>query len=315
MKKDFKIITYNIDGLPDSLNLNELPIILKPIACIYKLIKKSSIVKINDNEDTSKKILHISKCLAKSNADIIGVQEDFNYHNELMTNLSNYDTGKYTGGFDISKLFSSIEWCSYFPLPRFKADGMNIIVNHNTSKINEEDIVNWKTSYGYFNHANDLLTHKGFRFYNVTINNVNIDLYIVHMDADFYHPEKCPDVTKDVETRKLQIDQLLDYIYNRHNKGIIHPIIIMGDTNSYNKYEWDIENIKYLVDTLNYISEFECKEAISENISDCDRIFFINNSKCKYKISLKECYFDLDFNKEIGRVSDHKPLVAIFNIE
>ena len=314
MKPEFKIITYNIDGLPESLDLNELPIIFKPIAWIYKLIKNTSIVKINDNEDTSKKILHISKCLEKSNADIIGVQEDFNYHNELMTYLYNYDIGKYTGSFDLSKLFLNTEWLSYFPFPRFKADGMNIIVNNNTSEINNEDIISWNNSYGYFNHANDLLTHKGFRFYNVTVNNIFIDVYIVHMDADFYHPEKCPNVDKDIKARKSQIDQLLDYIYKRHDEGIFNPIIIMGDTNSYNKYEWDLENINYFVNALNCVPEFECKEAIPENYSDCDRIFFINNDKYKYKINIKKCYFDMDFNKEIGRVSDHKPLVAIFDI-
>lgn len=39
-----KILTYNVDGLPESLDLNNLPWILKPIAWIYKLIKGTTIV-------------------------------------------------------------------------------------------------------------------------------------------------------------------------------------------------------------------------------------------------------------------------------
>ena len=35
-----KIITYNVDGLPESLDLRDLPWIFKPIVWIYKLIKK-----------------------------------------------------------------------------------------------------------------------------------------------------------------------------------------------------------------------------------------------------------------------------------
>jgi hypothetical protein len=32
MNRELKLITYNIDGLPPSLDLNDLPCILKPIA-------------------------------------------------------------------------------------------------------------------------------------------------------------------------------------------------------------------------------------------------------------------------------------------
>ena len=127
MNRELKILTYNIDGLPESLDLNDLPCILKPIMWIYKLIKKTTIVKINDNKDTSNKMKQISKFLLDSNADIIGVQEDFNYHNELTSELyDTYSLGTYSGGFDISKIFSSVECLTNFPLPRFKADGMNL---------------------------------------------------------------------------------------------------------------------------------------------------------------------------------------------
>ena len=87
--KQLKVITYNIDGLPETLDLNDLPCIFKPIAWIYKLIKKTSIVKINDNKDTSKKMIEIGQYFIDSNADIIGIQEDFNYHKELMDKLHN----------------------------------------------------------------------------------------------------------------------------------------------------------------------------------------------------------------------------------
>lgn len=312
MNKELKVLTYNIDGLPESLDLNDLPCILKPITWIYKLIKKTTIIKINDNKDTSNKMKQISKFLLDSNADIIGVQEDFNYHNELTSELYDvYSWGTYSGGFDISKIFSSVECLTNFPLPRFKADGINLFTNHNTSLLNlsSEDIVYWKKSCGYIKHANDLLTHKGFRFYTITIeDNIDIDIYIVHMDADFYHPENCPDVTKDVETRKNQIDQLLSYIFEKYYTST-NPAIIMGDTNSYDKYNWDKENIEYFIKNINYIKELNCQEAIPNNYNDCDRIFFINNDKSKYKLELNKCYFDKDIC-----LSDHKPLFATFDI-
>lgn len=312
MNKELKVLTYNIDGLPESLDLNDLPCILKPITWIYKLIKKTTIIKINDNKDTSNKMKQISKFLLDSNADIIGVQEDFNYHNELTSELYDaYSWGTYSGGFDISKIFSSVECLTNFPLPRFKADGINLFTNHNTSLLNlySEDIVHWKKSCGYIKHANDLLTHKGFRFYTITIeDNIDIDVYVLHMDADFYHPENCPDVTKDVETRKNQIDQLLSYIFEKYYTST-NPAIIMGDTNSYDKYNWDKENIEYFIKNINYIKELNCQEAIPNNYNDCDRIFFINNDKSKYKLELNKCYFDKDIC-----LSDHKPLFATFDI-
>jgi len=308
MNRELKVLTYNIDGLPEALDLNDLPCILKPITWIYKLIKKTTIVKINDNKDTSDKMKKISKFLLNSNADIIGVQEDFNYHNELTSELyDTYSWGTYSGGFDISKIFSSVECLSHFPLPRFKADGMNLFTKIGIH-IYKEEIINWNKSSGYIDHANDLLTHKGFRFYNLNIDNIELDVYIVHMDADFYHPENCPDVTKDIEARKSQIEQLLSYIFERYYTST-NPTIIMGDTNSYDKYNWDKENIEYFIKNINYTKELNCKEAIPNNYEDCDRIFFINHSKGKYKLELKECYF----NKDVS-LSDHKPLTAVFNI-
>ena len=308
-----KLVTYNIDGLPNTLDLNDLPWLFKPIVWVYKLIKKTTIITINDNTDVAFKNKQISSYLSNLDADIISVQEDFNYHNELINNLYNrYNCGTYTGKFDLSKIFSSMSW---FPYPRFKADGMNLFVKTKNITINNEAIIPWKTSNGYISHGNDLLTHKGFRYYTLNINNkYNIDIYVIHMDADFYNPETCPNVSGDIKARKLQFEQLSSYILNKYkeNNNKIdgnRPIIIMGDTNSYDKYEWDVENIKYFINTINSNKKLHCNEVKSNNFKDCDRMFIINNDYSKHKIIDIDCYFDINVN-----YSDHKPLITKIEI-
>lgn len=313
---DVKFITYNIDGLPEKLNLKNISFVFKPVAWIYKLIKGTYEASINDNTDSDKHINHISECLNESYADIIGVQEDFNYHDELMSQLFYYNCGTYSGGFDISRLFHSTEWWSRFPLPRFKADGLNLITKHNRVSINEEDIVKWKKSNGYFKHANDALTHKGFRFYSVTVDGgVDLDVYVLHMDADFYNGSY-EDIANDVKTRASQLDQLAKYILKRYDKGYNNPIIIMGDTNSSPNHEWDVDIIsQHLIAPINGIAKLHIDEAKPTNGEDVDRLFYINNIDSKYKVSVKESMYDYSFDEEIGRVSDHRPLVATLTIE
>lgn len=311
MSKTIKLITYNIDGLPEQLDLNDLPWILKPIAWIYKLIKGTTVITINDNPNKKEDIEGISDYLASTNADIIAVQEDFNYHDNLMKSLGdNYNCGKYTGGFDLSKLFSNTEWLTHFPLPRFKCDGLNIIARKSRINLNTESITKWKKSYGYFTHANDLLTHKGFRFYSVEIDDtITLGVYVIHMDADFYDPEKCPDVSGDIKARESELQQLVAHIKNNNYN---HPFIIMGDANSYDKYTWDVTNIKEnLLDPINEIDGLNIQEVIPTNYNDCDKIYYINNEESDYKLTLQECYFDKDMKK----MSDHMPLIATFNVQ
>lgn len=311
---EIRLITYNIDGLPENLDLNTLPWILKPFVWVYKLFKKTTVVSVNDNTDTSSKMKNISERLSLSQSDIIGVQEDFNYHDELMMYLKDkYADTTHMGGFDLSKIFSKTECFSHFPLPRFKSDGLNMITNKERVKVKEEKIVRWKKSYGYIKHANDVLTHKGFRFYTVTVDGeVDIDIYIVHMDADFYNEVNCPDVSKDVEARESQLKQLTKYITNRYDNGFNNPIIIMGDTNSADKYTWDVENlIGNLFEPINKISSLRINEAIPNNFNDVDKAFYINNLNSNYKLSVSKCRFEYNFDG----LSDHKPLVIDFKIE
>ena len=290
-----KVVTYNIDGLPEKLDLNDLPWILKPIAWIYKLIKGTTLITINDGINHNKEISEYLK-----GADIIGVQEDFNHHNELLSSLKEYNTGTHKEEFSLSKIFSNIK---LFPYLRFKSDGINIFTNW---RINKEKIIHWEKSYGYFSNANDKLTSKGFRYYNISKGGIYIDVYIVHMDADFYDGNYSK-IKGDVEAKKSQLIQLSNYILNNHSTN---PIIIMGDTNSYYKYKWDYDNIQeYLIKFIRNQSELQICEALPSNYSDCDRIFYINNVNSKNKLILEDCYFDSNIS-----LSDHKPLIAIFNI-
>ena len=85
-----KLVTYNIDGLPESLDLRQLPLVLRPIAWAYRLVKGTHIVRVNDNDGVAGKIAEMSRRLADLKPDIIAVQEDFNYHRELLSGPTGY---------------------------------------------------------------------------------------------------------------------------------------------------------------------------------------------------------------------------------
>ena len=305
---EIKVVTYNIDGLPTKLDLKDLPWFLKPVTWIYKLIKGTTEVVINDNDNKEECMDLIGRYLKNSKADIIGVQEDFNYHEQLAHYLEDYTQGTYTGGMDLK---GNIKW---LPYPRFKADGLGLFAK--SGIIKEEKIVTWNKSYGYFKHANDKLTQKGFRFYTINIDKVNVDVYILHMDADFYNPDTCPNVSKDVEARGSQLRQLSDFIKDRYLSGFNNPIIIMGDTNSSPDYQWDIDNIQEnLITPIKGLPMTDICEVVPDNARDVDRIFIINTVCSEYILVLSKCSYDLAFGKGDGKPSDHWVLSATFTIK
>lgn len=303
-----KIITYNIDGLPSQLDLSALPWVLRPISWIYRLIKGTTLVNINDNQNKLEDTKKINQFILDEDPDIIAVQEDFNYHNELIKNFyDRYHGGEYLGGFDLANLFNSAK---LFPYPRFKSDGLNIFAKTNFISLVRERIINWNKSNGYISHANDLLTHKGFRWQCLHIDNrYYIDVFNVHMDADFYDPNNCPNVTKDVKARRSQFKQLYEFIKTAWVGLSLNPMIILGDTNSYDKYVWDEQNVKEFIDNINSIDALHIEECKPSNYNDCDRLFIINNDHSKYSLSLEDIYFKTDVS-----YSDHKPLIANINI-
>ena len=297
---NFKICTYNIDGLPEELDLRELPWLLKPLSWIYKWIKGTTKIKINDNLGRQDKTFEIGEYIGSNDFDLCGLQEDLNYHEVLKNGLpDSYKTASYFGGID----FKNLRW---FPYPRFKCDGISLVFKDSRIKIVEEKRVKWKKSSGYFKGANDKLMEKGFKFYSLILDSqVFLDLYIVHLDADFYDPLECPDVEKDIEARGSQLSQLVDEIEKR-NSG--NPIIVIGDFNSSPFYSWDNKNIEeYFLEPLRRIPGTYVGEIIGEE-RGVNRIFFMNYLESFNQVKPKKCYY------ENTGLSDHKPFIAEIEI-
>jgi endonuclease/exonuclease/phosphatase family metal-dependent hydrolase len=302
-----KLLTYNIDGLPESLDLRQLPWVLRPIAWAYRLVKGTYIVRVNDNDGVAGKVAEMSRRLADLKPDIIAVQEDFNYHRELLSGLTGYGSGSHTG--DIT--FQNVRW---LPYPRCKADGLGLLVRQDMVMMDDERIVPWHKSHGYFSHASDRLTQKGFRRYTVTVGDfVEIDVYVVHMDADFYHPILHPDVNKDVAARRAQLQQLTEYIIARYDEGNDRPTIIMGDTNCNYGYEWDKELVEYYLRLpLHVHRSLQVDEGEGKyNVGSVDRLFVVNNYRSRFWLRIKSSLPDKSFKG----LSDHLPLVAEIDIE
>ena len=302
-----KLLTYNIDGLPESLDLRQLPWVLRPLAWFYRLVKGTYIVRVNDNDGVAGKIAEMSRRLADLKPDIIAVQEDFNYHDQLTAGLQGYGCGTHTGGIT----FQNVRW---LPYPRCKADGLGLLVRQDMVMMDDERIVPWRKSHGYFGHANDRLTQKGFRRYTVTVGDcVEIDVYVVHMDADYYHPILRPDVNKDVAARRAQLQQLTDYIIARYDECNDRPAIIMGDTNCNYGYEWDKELIEYYLRLpLHVHRSLQVDEGEGKyNVGSVDRLFVVNNYCSRFWLRIKSSLPDKSFKG----LSDHLPLVAEIEIE
>lgn len=291
---NMKITTYNIDGLPETLDLKTLPWILRPIAWLYKWFKGTTIITLNDNSGRAEATVKIGQSLRDT--DIAVFQEDFNYHNELCSNMPDRNWGTFQGPIDLSKIFSMVKGL------RWKADGLGLALSTKMS-IYSEDMIEWKDSCGYFSHFNDKLTRKGFRRYcicpeaNSFANRFVI--YVVHNDASAYNPDP-----KDVEARRKQFAQLVDYIKN--NETYL-PLIIIGDTNC-TTLPVDQDTIKECLITPLQEAGYDVSEALPNE--DVDRIFVANHYSCKppYKIVINSSSrgtFDL---------SDHSPFTIDFDI-
>ncbi len=143
--------------------------------------------------------------LSQNDFDIIAVQEDFGYHEQLVNNIEGYGYAtNHTGG-----------------VPG--GDGLNIFTKD--MPIYNETRVAWNDASGILSDGSDELTPKGFVYTVIDVGNgIYVDYYNLHADA----------YTGDgsVAARTSQYKQLADFIQARSAEND-RPVIVTGDFNNY----------------------------------------------------------------------------------
>lgn len=199
----FTVATLNVDGLP----------------------QKILWLSLNDDGPGKSGTSRISAYLAGKGYDIVGVQEDFYYHEELTEAL---DEGYHWG---------QVQYFNMAGLPWFHLDGFTFetdglccfwLKRHQRLS---EDAVRWNDAYGRTDHANDALCNKGFRRLEMQLDNGRqLVVYNMHMDASDDADERSGADQPDKEARWNQWRQLRSHLLARLDD---RPVIVLGDMNSY----------------------------------------------------------------------------------
>ena len=174
-----KFLNYNVSGLPD--------------------------IKYLLNKDGGKDISHNQSLLGQqfedSDYDVIAVQEDFSYHDQLVASMGSY---KY-------------KTTHYGAIPG--GDGLNIFTR--SSKIYDMKRTAWTRAGGPFSDG-DALTAKGILYTVLDMGEgIYVDLYNIHADA-FDDPDSAA-------ARASQYEQLMDMV---EKYSADRPVIITGDFNT-----------------------------------------------------------------------------------
>lgn len=189
-----KIVQYNVGGLPIPTSIS------------------------GREYSVSESQAENAKCLNGENADIIAVQEDFDYHYILEADIDLPYKTISSGGTVVG-------------------DGMNIWSKYQMFNVNR---VKWNTLYGVIDGGNDELTPKGILYCTVEIEDgVYVDLYVIHADA-----------YGDENSLKAKIDnfsQLSELV--EKNSGT-RAVIITGDWNTHFYYYTESDLEKNVGDAL-----------------------------------------------------------------
>ncbi len=147
----------------------------------------------------------VGKYLSENGFDIVAVQEDFDFHSNLVRSLSGFDyITNHTGG-----------------IPG--GDGLNIFTKG--MPVYNETRVPWNEAYGILSDGSDELTPKGFVYTVIDIGNgIYVDFYNLHADA--YGGKGS------IAARTSQFKQLAEFIQARSAEND-RPVIVTGDFNNH----------------------------------------------------------------------------------
>ncbi|MCD8099064.1 MAG: hypothetical protein LUE06_00590, partial [Oscillospiraceae bacterium] len=295
----FTVATINVDGLPETI-LG---------------------ITVNSDGPGSEGTEWISSYINDCGYDIVAVEEDFEYNEELLSKLTDYSSGTWRGNISDNITLSLLtSGC-------IDTDGLNLLYK-SAYTASGETWVSWTTKNGRLDNGNDELIDKGYRFYQVTIaDGVTIDVYTMHMDAD--------SEAEDIAAREAQWTQLVKAI---KASNTTNPIIVMGDTNSRYTRE-DLQTL--VIDALDADSRFTVADAWIEVIrngdypeygSDAltvtagdydsyqvnevvDKVLYINNANSNIQLTATSYEVDEDdYKYDDGSLpGDHPPVVVEFS--
>jgi len=202
----FSITTLNVDGLP----------------------QKILVAKVNPEGPGGGGSVRIGRYLQKRGYDMVFMQEDFNYHEELTVPLEDdYQMDSWTG--DVGVDGHQIDFL-HLQNHRFECDGLMGVWKKGIT-LTSTSRTPWTANFGKFSHALDEMVTKGFRRYDLTLKGgQQIVVYNMHMDAGDTADEREGKDSLDRDARLKQWNQLRDDILTHLDT---RPVIVVGDLNSY----------------------------------------------------------------------------------
>ena len=202
----FSIATLNVDGLP----------------------QKILVAKVNPDGPGGGGSVRIGRYLQKRGYDLVFMQEDFNYHEELTVPMEDdYQMDSWTG--DVGVDGHQIDFL-HLQNHRFECDGL-MGAWKNGITLTSTNRTSWTANFGKFSHALDEMVTKGFRRHELTLTGgQQIVVYNMHMDAGDTADEREGKDSLDRDARLKQWNQLRNDILTRLDT---RPVIVVGDLNSY----------------------------------------------------------------------------------
>lgn len=202
----FTVATLNVDGLP----------------------QKILVFNVNADGPGSAGSVRIGKYLMKKNYDLMLLQEDFNYHHEMMPLLEDDYQFDVWGG-DVGIDGHTIDYM-HLQNHRFETDGLMAVIKKGIT-LTGTTKETWTDGFGKFSHALDMMVTKGFRRYEVTLaSGIEIVVYNMHMDAEDNDDTKAGKALNDRKARENQWKQLAEHILANMDK---RPVVVVGDMNSF----------------------------------------------------------------------------------
>jgi len=252
-QEDFLTLTYNVAGLPEPLSSSQ----------------------------PSVNIPQISPLL--NSYDLVLVQEDFWYHNEL--------TAQAEHPYQSEPMWEQPDWLHM-------GDGLN---RFSVFPLGALTRITWIECSGFLNCSSDCLTTKGFSVSEIELaDGISVDVYNLHMDAG-----SCEG---DIVARRVQTEQLVDEI-NIRSSG--KAVIVAGDTNLKFSRADDMVSLDFLLLETGLQDACRFLECGNEII---DRIMFRSSDL----VSLTPLSWELPpefIDAEGNDLSDHIPVSVRFGWE